>query len=462
MLAMLAFASPAWAEIFEVDRNDDPDLTGSTIADDCTAAPNNCSLRGAIEGRSATNGAADTIVFDFVTLGTITLGDALTVENDTPANDLTINGPGQSSINVKQSAAVRVFQIVGKTTINDITISGGRSINNAGGILNGGILTLNDTTVTDNQALGTQADTGDGGGIFNAIGANLTLNRSTVTDNLADNRNGGGIYNDNGSTLTLNNSTVSGNDTGGGGGGGIYNNSATLTLTNSSVNGTNNAFIGGGIYNDSGTLKLTNSTISGNQASNGGGIYSDTNLPPGTQKTTVTNSTISGNTAGAQGGGIYNSDGLTTIEYSTITNNTATLSGDGSGVASFGTATTTRTEVLSSIVSANNNTDVDFTGADNIFKSKGYNRIGDGNATAAFNKPGDKTLVMVPGLGPLANNGGPTLTHALLKGSPALDAVPEGRVGCGTKVTKDQRGIKRPQGTKCDVGAYEKKVKKRR
>ena len=68
---------------------------------------------------------------------------------------------------------------------------------------------------------------------------------------------------------------------------------------------------------------------------------------------------------------------------------------------------------------------------------------------------------MVPGLGPLANNGGPTLTHALLKGSPALNTVPKDRGGCGTKVTKDQRSIKRPQGTKSDVGAYEKKVRRR-
>jgi len=274
-----------------------------------------------------------------------------------------------------------VFQIVGKTTINDITISGGRSPNNAGGILNNGgaFLTLNDTTVTDNQALGTQQDTGHGGGIYNASDATLTLNRSTVSANKA------------------------------------------VTL------------------------------------GSGGGISSSTDLTGKT--TTIRNSTISGNTAEVRGGGIYNSDGLTAIEYSTITNNTATLSGNGSGVASRGD-NATKTEVLSSIVSANLNTDVDFVlGTANTFVSRGFNRIGDGNATAAFNKTGDQSLVMVPGLGPLANNGGPTQTHAVLKGSSAID---RGAVNGCPKT--DQRGTRRPQNgdgkgtSRCDIGAYEKKA----
>ncbi|MDQ3377035.1 MAG: hypothetical protein M3533_09075 [Actinomycetota bacterium] len=91
--------------------------------------------------------------------------------------------------------------------------------------------------------------------------------------------------------------------------------------------------------------------------------------------------------------------------------------------------------------------------------SKGFNRIGDGNATAAFNKPGDQSLVMVPGLGPLASNGGPTQTHAVLKGSSAVDRGAAG--GCPKT---DQRGIRRPQNgdgkgtSRCDVGAFEKKA----
>ena len=432
VLAMLAFASPAWAATFTVDRGDDPIPVAGAGA--CTAAAIDCSLRGAIEKSNAT-GQADTIKFAAGFAGspnTITLGDALTTGNDA-ADQLTINGPGQSLLAVRQgpSVGLRVFQIVGKTTINGITISGGRSPNNAGGILNGGILTLNDTTVTDNQALGTVANTGDGGGIYNASATTLTLNRSTVSANKAVTFSGGGILNE-GGTVALNDSTVSGN-----------------TATDG---------FGGGIESFSGPLTLNRSTVSDNKGFSGGGISSSTDLTGKT--TTIRNSTISGNTAEVRGGGIYNSDGLTTIQHSTITNNTATLSGNGSGVASSGDADT-RTQVLSSIVSANTNSDVDFvlgTGT-NSFLSRGFNRIGDGNATAAFNKPGDQSLVMVPGLTPLANNGGPTQTHALQTGSPAIDRG----VKSGCPKT-DQRGKPRPQngdgkgGSRCDVGAYEKKT----
>jgi hypothetical protein len=286
--------------------------------------------------------------------------------------------------------------------------------------------------VTDNEALGTQADTGNGGGIYNAS-ATLTLNRSTVSANKAVTLgSGGGIYSE-GGTVTLNDSTVSGD-----------------TATDG---------FGGGIYNFNSTLALNRSTVSANDAAaGGGGIYSGINLTGKT--TTIRNSTISGNTADTRGGGIYNTRGLTTIQHSTITNNSASLSGDGSGVASFGD-TLTRTEVLSSIISANTNSDVDFVlgTANNSFLSKGFNRIGDGNATSAFNKPGDQSLVMVPGLGPLASNGGPTQTHAVLTGSSAVD---RGAISGCPKT--DQRGKRRPQdgdgrGTsRCDVGAFEKKA----
>jgi hypothetical protein len=212
---------------------------------------------------------------------------------------------------------------------------------------------------------------------------------------------------------------------------------------------------GGGILND-GTLTVSGSTISGNRAGNeGGGVYSANSLSGPT--TTITNSTISGNTATSRGGGVFNGDGLTVIEDSTITKNTAP-SGSGSGVASFG-GERNRTEVLSTIISDNTNTDVDFTtsGA-NTFVSKGYNLIGDGNATGAFNQSSDQTNVNAPKLGALAGNGGPTETHALLAGSPAIDKG-------NSDLASDQRGKKRPfddpgiapatDGDNSDIGSFE-------
>jgi large repetitive protein len=228
-----------------------------------------------------------------------------------------------------------------------------------------------------------------------------------------------------------------------------------ITITN----GDSGPTCGGGIHNDGGTLTITASTTSGNSAHLGGGVYSDTNLPG--NKTTVTNSTISANTALTSGGGVHNEDGLTVIEHSTITDNTAQEgeeSGEGSGMASFGDAVT-RTEVLSTIASAN--TDVDIVRGDgtNSFDSNGYNLIGDGNATSAFNQTGDQIIANnFPGLGPLADNGGPTQTHGLLAGSPAIDKG-------NTDPATDQRGEVRPfdepkiapaqGGDDSDIGSFE-------
>ena len=159
-----------------------------------------------------------------------------------------------------------------------------------------------------------------------------------------------------------------------------------------------------------------------------------------------------------RGGGVLNFDGLSVIEHSTITNNTAP-NGTGSGVASVG-GTLTRTEVLSTIVSANSDTDVDSGQPTNSFVSDGYNLIGDGNATAAFINTGDQIIGNdSPGLGALADNGGPTQTHALQEGSPAIDR------GNSFGESKDQRGQPRPNdfgdidnatgGDGSDIGAFE-------
>ena len=254
-----------------------------------------------------------------------------------------------------------------------------------------------------------------------------------------------------GSVVSISGITVSGGNVSSGiGGGGILNNGGNLTISDSTISG-NSADQGGGIFNQGGTLTITSSTISDNSAIIGGGVFSNTDLSG--PKTTITSSTISGNTATSRGGGVINFDGLTEIEHSTITDNSAP-SGFGSGVASIA-STLTRTEVLSTIISANPGTDVDVGETINSFVSEGYNLIGDGNATGAFNQTGDQTGVTDPKLGALANNGGPTQTHALLTGSPAIDAIPQGTNGCGTTFTQDQRGVSRPQGRACDIGSFE-------
>jgi len=243
-----------------------------------------------------------------------------------------------------------------------------------------------------------------------------------------------------GANVAINGLTISGGNTSGSGGGIHMIPNSTLTLNNSTVSGNiaNNSF-GGGIYNSGGTLTLNNSTVSGNQATGnastsggvGGGISNNTG-----GQLTMTNSTVSGNTGTFNTGGIhngFNNDG----SRMTLTNTTVTNNSPG-GISNASIA------ILSNTIVAGNNPST-FPDVQGVFTSQGNNLIGQN-----------------PLLGPLQNNGGPTNTHALLRGSPALNTIPYATNGCGTDIRTDQRGLKRPQGKQCDTGSYEKKIKKRR
>jgi len=188
----------------------------------------------------------------------------------------------------------------------------------------------------------------------------------------------------------------------GGFGGGILNGSgATLTITNSTISG-NSAAFGGGIFN-TGPLTIENSTVTGNTASEGGGIYSNSSL-------TITNSTISSNTVNSDGGGIFNL-GTAAITNSTLSNNSA---GVGGGIFTSGTVEigdTVFTAGVSGVNIANNGGTV---------ISLGYNLSSD-DGGGFLTGPGDQ-INTDPLLGPLQDNGGPTFTHELLPGSPAIDA----------------------------------------
>ena len=161
------------------------------------------------------------------------------------------------------------------------------------------------------------------------------------------------------------------------------------------------------------TLTLINSTVSGNAAGNaagngGGGIYNE----DGTAE--LANSTVSSNTTTSNGGGISNAGGTVTIDNTIVANS---LAGDD----------------CAGVITVEGNNFVESPGACVI--------VGSGTANGGFD----------PLLGPLANNGGPTQTHALLAGSPAIDA---GSADCPPPAT-DQRGVARPQGPACDIGSVE-------
>jgi hypothetical protein len=295
--------------------------------------------------------------------------------------------------------------------------------------------------------------------VFDNSRANLTISGVTITNGRAA-LFGGGIYNQDG-ILTLTNSTVSGNTAPGFGyGGGIFNSGGTMTLTNSTVSG-NTAGSGGGIFNNGGTMTLTNSTVSGNT---GGGI--DNNSGP----VTLTNSTVSGNTAGGVGGIFNNVGGTLNLTSVTVTNNSSTgLSCDScvGGINSGGGTTNLNNTIVAGNTAASASASPDYFGG-RVSSTSSYNIIGNVQATIGItngtngNQVGTPANPINPLFAPLANNGGQTQTHALLVGSPAIDAG-SNALASGAF---DQRGTGFPRivdgdgnGTATiDIGAFEVQV----
>ncbi len=260
---------------------------------------------------------------------------------------------------------------------------------------------------------------------------------------------GGGIRNQ-GTISTISNSTFSGNSTGGVGGG-IYNygyGATITTITNSTFSG-NSASGGGAIYNNFGTIStIVNSTFSGNTASgSGGGI-----LNRGTF-TTLANSTFYNNRANSgEGGGIYLWEGvLAKIVNSTFSGNSASSDGGGIYVSSGGVPT------IANTIIANNSAGT--AGSENCYGGSGpttsTNNLTDSLGCWSFTD----TLLPAIHLGPLANNGGPTQTMALLlatlPANPAIDSGDASTCASAAVNNLDQRGTVRPQGWGCDIGAFE-------
>ncbi len=325
-----------------------------TVTNSSSSGPG--SLSDAI-ATANTNNQPDTIVFDPAVTGTVA-GWFLNVQSDngTPANSLTITGPGADILAVDGGNSTKVFNINSGTTvtISGLTIQNGALPGGYGaGIYNAGDLTLSDVSVINNNI---NSAPGFGAGIYN--NGSITLSRSTVSGNHAFDY-GGGIYNT--GPLTVINSTISGNDA----------NSA-----------------GGGLYNDGGTI-------------------------------TISNSTISGNLIASLGMGIYNAGGTVSFNNSIIANQVGGVDCGGSGT----------------FVSNGNNIDSD--------------------NTCNLIDPADLNSTD-PLIGTLQDNGGTTMTHALLSNSPAIDSG-----GAASCPSVDQRGISRPQdgdddgSTGCDIGAFE-------
>jgi hypothetical protein len=485
-----------WALIFTVNV--------SAYANIITVVNTNDNGPGSLRQALVDANDGDTIDFDPSVNGqTITLTSAELVIN----RSVMISGPGAQFLTISISGIqlTRIFHVmpgqsatidglkIGETlpgdctggilndhanlTVSNCTVEQNCAGQNGGGIDNdggGGTATL--TVVNSTVSFNRLVPYGQGGGIRNNNGSLMVIS-SDITGNTATSKGepdgsiGGGIYSA-GGTLEITNSTISGNHVNVGGGG-LY---GSGTITNSVITGNTatpfkaSAGMGGGVWTQGvltlsgctvsnniaeaggggilnfGTLTVTSCTISDNMAQGkhtlspqGGGIdnYSDA------ASLEISNSTITNNVAGGGGGGIYNRNGNSTITYSTLSGNNGV-----NGGAIHNGATL---EIKNNILNVG-----DF--GPNIFNdggtitSDGYNLSSD-DGGGYLNGLGDQ-INTNPMLGPLQDNGGPTLTHALLPGSPAIDT---GDPNFTPPPDYDQRGpgFDRVVNGRIDIGSFE-------
>ena len=406
----------------------------------------------------------------------------LPVDNPIAGVSLVMDG-GMSGadINGFGASGIRPLEIKNAESVHLIHIAptGGNVTGNGGGVLIDSVpVTLTSSILYTNTA------TGNGGGLW--TNAPLVLeDNSSVFDNVAN--NGGGLFLNTGTAVLTVDSTYFGQNRATNNGGAINHNgsnagnviSASLFENNAANNGgalqtgknlaiSSSSFLSNTAVNDGGALKFTNgkapvehSLFVGNTADDGGAIFIDANA-----KLEMSNSTLSGNTAAAGGGMYFNETYESSfVRFTTLYGNVATIGGGmyvsggthplaaGESAAGGGDGVYLRSSIIAGSIGG------DCADPDGEFNDDTYNLIEDGSC---INEP--TSLSGDPLLGPLADHGGPviwgqpTLTHALLPGSPALDYVPDGVVGCGGQYVTDQRGFTRPFDTLCDLGAFELNV----
>jgi hypothetical protein len=272
---------------------------------------------------------------------------------------------------------------------------------------------------------------------INAAG-NLTISGVTVTG--ANSAGTGGAFNNSG-TLTITNSTISGN-TASEGGGIVNNNSGTLTVNNSTISSNVSGFAGGGIRNSFGIVTVTNSTISLNTSLFSAGI----SATGGTA--TVANSTLFENNATALGGGIGIFNGGTVFVFN------STLSGNAAGSAGGGIyADGGNTLNIANTIIANSTSGGDFAGSGTVNVTSPATAAHNLVSQGTFSWATTKTSLQV-NLGPLADNGGPTKTLALLAGSVAINAGDASISNAAPVNGLDQRGVARSTSAP-SIGAFE-------
>lgn len=409
------------------------------------------------------------------------------------AGDLTVTN---SKLNGNEAyVGGAIFASYSKITISDSELNnnlgpdgfGGGALYSLGGEYDGqetGQVTITNTTITGNS--------NDGGGALMVSYGTLDLIDSTVSNNTSKYGYGAGVYLQ-GVTATVSGTTISGNKstkyTGGGfatfGGnvtisqsvikdntsgylaGGVYGLEANLTISETTISNNSAVNEGGGVLVYNGTTLIENSTISGNKAKLGGGVRNN-------GATILANTTISNNTAD-RGGGVANT-GLLQIVNTTVTSNSA-QSGNGGGVLNLEVVVFEETNsgsltLSQALITANTaggqGPQVHSSGTDVRVTANNYNLFGASGAAGVVGfTPGSTDIVPSVAASAvlqsaLADNGGPTLTHALVPNSPAIDAGPTAACAAPPVNSRDQRGEYRSRNAdgkltdnECDLGSFE-------
>jgi predicted outer membrane repeat protein len=438
--------------------------------------------------------------------GTITFncGAAATILFSTPKTiELPVTIDGENRITLSGGNAKQLFVVDsdGEFTLKNIILSNGWVDHSGAAVLSYGTLSVQNAILRNNNTYGVWA----GGAIAN-IGGHLTIENSVLENNGA--RDGGAIYND--GTFSLTKTTLRGNSSREGHGGAIYTTGELQNVITGSLfvsNRAGNALMfsqGGAIYvagrrPGSATLSVIDTRFQDNTAFDGGAIRVEGEL----SRVALINTTFSGNRAASFGGGIDNR-GVATVHGALFSNNTA---GFGGGMSNFGHLTlqnatlsgntTTEEGIIVNFdpgiaiienVTFSDNVDTSSQAATSTLLqqsqqllklknvvlqrgangflggncsvssgyapiiSEGFNLSDDDRCTPYFSQAGDKNTTD-PLLGPLTDNGGSLLTHLPQHGSPLIDGGQ-----CRPNIPTDQRGVTRPQGVACDIGAVEVRV----
>jgi hypothetical protein len=418
--------------------NGQADTGGGILSDHAKLTISNCS----VENNYATLQGGG-IFNDGGSSATLTIVNSGVISNGAFGDGLDVRGGGIYN----NSGVLEILN--SHVDGNAVSSAGGRA--RGGGIYNDtGTVEVVESSVGDNIAFPGQPDphfhgSGAGIGIYNDLSGTLAIRHSTINGNYTQdfpfNGDGGGIYNSGSAEII--NSTISGNFPSANGGG-IYN-TGTAEIADSTVDQNSTRSSGGGVYND-GTLTIASSTLSFNTAIHnllgyGGGLVNGGPL-------TIINSTLSGNHADSGGGGIHN-NGPLTIANSTLSDNFSYPNGLTSG-GSIRNVDNGALQIGNTILHSSS-ADSIFTNSATVI-SHGYNLCSD-DGGGLLNGLGDQTNAD-PILGPLQDNGGPTFTHGLLSGSPAIDT---GNPNFTPPPFTDQRGpgFDRLYNGRLDIGSIE-------